>query len=86
MPRTVRGETAESSPLARERSSESADRLFWSTRIRGASPQKAVTTSVDRSKPRSSASVVHGLPASSSAKQNESLAGLPWVARSIPPG
>ena len=86
MPMTVRGDTLASRPSASILTSESADRLFWSTTIRGPSPQNAVTTSCERLKPRSSARVVHGEPTSSSAKQKPSLDMLPWVARSTPPG
>ncbi len=53
---------------------------------RGPSPANRVTVDASGAKPRSTAIDSHGEPASSSAKQNVYLPGLPNVARSMPPG
>ena len=60
-------------------------RDFWSTTQRGPSPAKTVRASAPGVAPRLSASVPNG-ESGSSQKQNDSLPGLPWAARSTPPG
>src|SRR5262249_32519042 len=71
---------------ASERASDSDVRLSWSTTPRTPSPAKSVTADESAGRPRSTCNASHGEPASSSAKQNVYLPGLPSVARSISPG
>src|SRR6266487_1343365 len=66
--------------------SDSGVRDCWSTSGCTPEPANSVTAEVPTATPRSTASGSHGEPRSSSAKQNVYLPGLPWVARSTPPG
>ena len=75
--------SAGSWPATRTRLSGSRD--FWSTTQRGPSPANTVSASAPGAAPRDSASVVNG-ESGCSQKQNESLPGLPWAARSTPCG